>query len=457
MATQPGYRVWPARYKGFSVEIHEAQGHRSWIASREVRNVLPSLRPDKQLLQDYPYGFEKRDKGPRLFFNETTLTAELRRMGSPDALMFLAWLEKTVYYSAARKRDGAPIVQTMPATPRMDGGVEDDGADLHIPTRKLPALPKSPRPPAPEPKGGLLQRMLLIPVLALWRGDVALGRAIVAGGLALTAWIGIAYWLIAKITAPARYNGAFALKQWLVLTLILSVAAGLVWWCGGAMRCALRHHREGGGFTGSLITFVSALTLLLAVLPYPLGLAGEWLSGWWMIHVRDDMHTADVLRVEDLGRIIVRGDLGFGTYKKLEHALQMKPKLPLVQIESPGGYVVEGLAMAKLIEQNGLDTVSFERCASACTFLLAAGQERYLGAGVTVGFHRSWSYASGFGKGWSSVDYQIANYYRSRNTAEDFVQQALDTPGNRLWVPTHDAMFTAGYATKRWEDRKSGY
>ncbi len=89
--------------------------------------------------------------------------------------------------------------------------------------------------------------------------------------------------------------------------------------------------------------------------------------------------------IQYLGRIVVRGEIGFGTFKRLEKALQMQPKLTLVQIESPGGYVVEGMAMAALIEKNGLDTVSLESCASACTLLLAAGQERYLGTGATGG------------------------------------------------------------------------
>lgn len=146
---------------------------------------------------------------------------------------------------------------------------------------------------------------------------------------------------------------------------------------------------------------------------------------------------------------MVRGYLGNGTYRKLEHAIKASPKLTLVEIESPGGYVVEGLAMAHLIERNGLDTVSFEECQSACTYLLVAGEERYLGPEAKVGFHRSWSFIHGIGTGWNRLDHEVADYYRSRSTAHAFVQSALDTPGNRMWLPTHGEKFSAGYATKR--------
>ena len=74
-----------------------------------------------------------------------------------------------------------------------------------------------------------------------------------------------------------------------------------------------------------------------------------------------EVSVADVVHDQYLGRIVVRGELGFGTFKRLDKALQMQPRLTLVQIESPGGYVVEGMAMAALIEKNRLDTVSLER------------------------------------------------------------------------------------------------
>ena len=179
------------------------------------------------------------------------------------------------------------------------------------------------------------------------------------------------------------------------------------------------------------------------------------MEGWWET-VHGKLQTADVIHDKFLGRIVVRGALGFGTYKRLETALAQTPILTLVEIDSPGGYVAEGLAMAKLLEKVGADTVALEECASACTFLLAAGKERYLGPKSQVGFHRSWSSASGFGTGWSSTDHRIAAYYRSRGTSEDFVKRALDTPGYDLWIPSHGQMFTAGYATKRWDERKAG-
>jgi hypothetical protein len=155
--------------------------------------------------------------------------------------------------------------------------------------------------------------------------------------------------------------------------------------------------------------------------------------------------------------LVLRGEIGFGSYKVLKKALALEPRLSLIEVESPGGYVVEGMAMAELIQQQGLDTVSLESCASACTLLLAAGNDRYIGPQARVGFHRSSGRWTRHGDGWSATDYQIADYYRARGTSQAFVTQALDTAPSDLWLPDIGLLVASGYASKRWEERRAGY
>jgi hypothetical protein len=74
-----------------------------------------------------------------------------------------------------------------------------------------------------------------------------------------------------------------------------------------------------------------------------------------------------------------------------------------------------------------------------------------------VGFHRSGRDYINVSKSWTSADYAIADYYKSRSTTDDFIKKALDTPFNSIWFPEQGQMFTAGYATKRWDERGAGY
>jgi hypothetical protein len=452
-------KSWPAHYKARTIEIHESHRHQVWIASLDVKKILPSLRSDSQLARVYSTDFRSLDKSKRVFFSERALKKELQYNRSQDALMFLAWLEKNVYYPAARKRGDADALKPMPE--RMQD--EDDGQDgegLHIPIQKLPPTPKPQhiqkkvvRHPDTTSLG---KRYIHKPFLALWRGEVEMSRTIVFCGLVMVAWIVATGFLIDMVTSPTHYTGSYVWRQWLVLLLLLSLGVAVAWWCIGIMRCAIRRQHEGRSFRASLAGFVFGLTLLFYLIPIPLAAASEWMEGWWGT-VHGELQAAEVIHDKFLGRIVIRGELGFGTYKRLEAALKQTPVLTLVEIDSPGGYVVEGLAMARLLEKAGADTASLEECASSCTFLLAAGKERYLGPKSEIGFHRSFSRSLGFGKGWSSTDHRIADYYRSRGTEEAFVKRALDTPGYDLWIPTHGQMFSAGYATKRWDERKAGY
>ncbi|MEO7106125.1 MAG: hypothetical protein ABIZ09_07120 [Rhodoferax sp.] len=460
MAKLPPVKTWPARYKTDQIEIHEDDNHNIWVSSKEVRKVLPRLRTDSQLLKVYPGRFKKLDDGPRVFFSETALTEELQYNRSQDALMFLQWLQKSAFYSASRKRGDAHILAPMPHDNR--SGYEDTkpGIDeeLHIPVRVVPPPAKSlrPKPVAKASTVNGARGFIAEPLARLWRGEEGLTRTIFYGAMVSLVFEGIVALAIRAIADPNHYTGSYVLRQWVVLFLIVALIGPIVFWCVSVGRCTLRRHHEGHSFLTSVVVFVLGLSFTLNLITGTLGIAQEWVEGWWTTLAGDNV-PAFVTHDPLLGRIVVKGAFGFGSYKVLAAALEKKPKLTLVEIESPVGFVVEGMAMAKLIQEHRMDTVSFDRCASACTILLAAGQDRYLGPDVRVGFHRSGVFGTPISASWTRTDHELADYYLSRNTSESFVGHALDTPSNKIWVPTHAEMFAAGYATKAWNERKSGY
>ena len=96
-------------------------------------------------------------------------------------------------------------------------------------------------------------------------------------------------------------------------------------------------------------------------------------------------------------------------------------------------------------------------CASACTFVLAAGKDRYLSPDVLVGFHRSGRRYVNLGDSWNSTDFRIADYYRQRGASEDFVKRALSRPMQDIWFAPHQEMIDSGYASAMWSDRTAGY
>jgi hypothetical protein len=166
---------------------------------------------------------------------------------------------------------------------------------------------------------------------------------------------------------------------------------------------------------------------------------------------------AEVYADQFLGRIVVKGQLRFGSSVELEKVLNANRKYTLIEIESPGGYVVEGVRMSKLVADRKLDVVSLEYCESACTLILASGTERFLGPKVEVGFHRSGRRYGPVSDGWSATDHQMAKLLKGRGVDEKFIQKAFIPSIEGMWYPEHGEMFAAGYATLKWSERRFGY
>jgi hypothetical protein len=70
MENQDPVKTWPARYAASHLAVHGSHSRHIWIASAEVRKVLPSLRSDARLAQEHGTRFKNLDKTHRIFFNE---------------------------------------------------------------------------------------------------------------------------------------------------------------------------------------------------------------------------------------------------------------------------------------------------------------------------------------------------------------------------------------------------
>jgi hypothetical protein len=453
------FRVWPARYKSWRLDVHESNDHYHWFSTVEVRSVLAAFRADKLLQNAYGHGVKKLDKGSRLFISENALVRELRRMGGREALMFLGWLEANIIYPSQRKRGEVPGIQAILSTSAVSDGSGVTSDDLPIRVPRAPEVTKARaahhRPPAPvqarNPGSGAWRL-----ILRHWRGQESLARSFFVSGLATLVFTFTVVYAISAATDASTYTGSYVFRQWLVLALLLLLGVGWAWWTIGLMRSSIRRYQQGGRFWSNLTAYVGAFALLLNSGTFVLNQSSEWIEGWWET-VTFQLTPTQIVHDPVLGRLVISGEIGFGSYQALEQALRQKPRLTLVELNSPGGYVFEGLAMAELIRKNGFDTVSFEDCESACTLIFAAGGERYLGPQARVGFHRSWSLRRPLSTSWSRVDHVMADYYQARGTSFDFVKAALDTPSNTMWYPQHGLMLEAGYATRKWYDRGTRY
>ncbi|MFO1147986.1 MAG: ATP-dependent Clp protease proteolytic subunit [Alsobacter sp.] len=75
----------------------------------------------------------------------------------------------------------------------------------------------------------------------------------------------------------------------------------------------------------------------------------------------------------------------------LERLRRENTPVALVALNSPGGYVVEGLAIAELVRLRRIDTYVAGMCASSCFNVFAAGANRLASREASIGVHMAFT------------------------------------------------------------------
>jgi len=193
MIEEQEFNSWWARYKAWRLEVFESDRHQNWLVLNEVRQAVPSLRKDAVLLKSYLTGLKQLDKSKRLFIDEQALAAELKRNNGQDALMFLAWFERTVVYPARRKRETLPALPTPASSSGLavrGGWYNEENAEVGLAksVRKPVHAPEvfretSKTDPQSDARGSGLFGIWSQPLIQIWRGEVDLKKTFFVGGL----------------------------------------------------------------------------------------------------------------------------------------------------------------------------------------------------------------------------------------------------------------------------------
>lgn len=477
--TMDDFHVWQAKYRHWMFEVAESGKHEVWVATRDLRELFEYF-PDDQRLKSMCPSFLFYAKDLKAHFIEEGAMRRIlgqipRLKTSQEVLKFQDWFERNIGQVARTKRQNLVLDERNETTALrsrevLPGPLPRHQALTHLddPTRpmdgrerwRLEGTAEEPiRVYRPEMRPlvmtwpqwlRLKADALRDYFLAVWRGERSLFETVLIGLL-----LAGVPWRFLDIFTPENvdFTRDYLRVLW-INALVLPVAlACAIWLAVSLSRCTHRSLQLHGGW-------LWATTIFLLFIPAVPVVAGngwdlELLEEWWDV-VRGKNEPAQVYADPHLGRIVVKGAFRLGSAQAFEAVLKTDSKYRLVQIESPGGYVAEGFRMARMIEQYKLDTVSFEDCHSACTLLLVAGETRYLGPKVLVGFHRSGRKYGPVGSGWSWTDQRMAGYYADRGVQKAFIQRALKPSIRDIWIAPHAQMYEAGYATMKWNERPAG-
>ena len=146
------------------------------------------------------------------------------------------------------------------------------------------------------------------------------------------------------------------------------------------------------------------------------------------------------------------------------------PKIKILKLTGPGGFMPAAREIASKIIEFDLNTVAYGQCESACTTIFLAGNKRSLETSAKLGFHRQWVdkeqeklyyNAMKETKGWKNEFDYIAWIYdvladnivkdiefmESRGVSIEFIIKALSIDSVDIWEPTREELWTAGVLT----------
>ena len=127
----------------------------------------------------------------------------------------------------------------------------------------------------------------------------------------------------------------------------------------------------------------------------------------------------------------------------MEKAIAVNPGVRIVVLDSPGGFVDEGIRIGHALKQSGLATGVDHRCASACTLAFAAGKDRILLPPGRLGFHGchdvAWYSYCNIAE---SEDYLVAN-----GVDVQFVRKAMRVDPRKIWYPDTSELLAARVVT----------
>lgn len=234
-----------------------------------------------------------------------------------------------------------------------------------------------------------------------------------------------------------------------ILTLMLFVLANIVsvWQWVGVRRSA-SNYETCGGWRGWAIA--AKIGVVLGILTGISSIFNSYIpQSAEMFRILAGDTSIPSYKMEILpGRAEVefRGGLRAGCAKDFEKVLSSAPQVKVLHIESIGGRLIEAEAMMKVVRDRQLVTYTSERCLSAATLVLIAGDERMVEENAKVGFH------SGTFPGITREQIQdmneiIRTAMQSAGISESFINHVISTPADQMWYPTYQEMRDAGVIT----------
>lgn len=276
-----------------------------------------------------------------------------------------------------------------------------------------------------------------------WKGELSLPIAFLINTVLLRSVISaIENWMI----GTAFYSSPTLIARIYIITSIINFGLIYPWQIIGTWRTCNRYIQEKRSSGWVLVVRVLIIFGLIGTISY--------ITLYWPVYKEvaeigfnsKQSNEYSITLEKDNTIIYLTGNLGYGVSKKINILLKQHHTIKSIVLDTPGGKILEGRNLARLIKQYNLDTYSLRGCGSAGTIAFVAGKKRYLAIGANLGFHQYKSGIQGIG-----LSNQIENeqstdliFFKQQGIQPSFLIKIFQAEPNEIWYPTIDEMLEAG-------------
>jgi len=274
-------------------------------------------------------------------------------------------------------------------------------------------------------------------------------------GPIITLLTGMAALFIARFSFEALMpENITAHYQALAITYLSSIVVNslILLYCGhGVFLSAQRWMFSSRSLLVALLSICGGLYLFVYSLQPFTSKYAQYSIAEFLIIATDSDKKAEIDYDPSSQSIFINGDLGFGVSNKLKQVMAEHPNIKLLALRSPGGKSAEGNAIYHLVKENRMDTLVWDKCASACVDVYIAGKNRYITNTAEFGLHRSGHHWDDRDSGPSAEDLYFAELQRKAGVAEWLIQRGLEPSIHGLYEPSPQEAFDGRLATAWWE------
>jgi hypothetical protein len=130
--------------------------------------------------------------------------------------------------------------------------------------------------------------------------------------------------------------------------------------------------------------------------------------------------------------------------------LAQNPKITVLQLTSEGGEMDAAFRLVSQVHDRALTTYVPSMCVSACTLVFLSGRERYVSPEAKLGFHQAIyvpSTTTAKLPDASGPNAVMKKWMLGQGVSPDFVDHAMATPHESVWIPTTDQLLKAHVVT----------